>query len=240
MAAIDEIKDLAQDVYYAINNAENDDTGDDEELFVDGFIRSFNMWIREYEKETYWREARVNDYELATIADTTQFTFDLPVTYRTPVFDQNKELKFVLDDGTVIARFRLVNPNQAIVDEDTPSNPNRATFLSAGRLGGGKVVLSRAPRDEEVGAKIVLDVVKKFPKLTRDDAGVLNWIPSDDLTIYGIAKNQTLADVTKLSVNPAFVQKYRQELNKALAINAASTEADEMQRDSYAHIGGIW
>jgi hypothetical protein len=238
MAVIDDIRDLAQDVYFSINNAENDDTDEDATEFENNFIRSFNLWIREYETEAYWKVARVNDFELATIADTTTYSFALPATYRTPIFDQNKDLKFI-SDGTVIARFSLVNPDQRQVDPDT-LRPDRATFLEGGRNGGGTIVLSRAPTEEELGAKIVLDVAKRFPKLTRTDATVLDWIYNNQVATLGIAKNQTLADVTKVTLSPSFTQRYTNELNKAMNINNASTEIDEMQRDDFSGIGGVW
>jgi hypothetical protein len=239
MAVIDDIRDLAQDVYFSINGAINDDTDEDATEFEDNFIRSFNLWIREYETEADWRVARVNNYELATIADTIEYSFDLPAEYRKPVYNQNKYVKFVLDDGTVISQFRLVDPNQIQDDSDT-ERPNRATFLDNGRNGGGKIVLSRAPKDEEVGAKIVLDVVKFFPKLTRDDGTVLDWVYSNQIATLGISKNQTLADVTKATLSPAFAQKYTNELNKAMNANMSSTEIDEMQGEDFGTIGGIW
>lgn len=239
MAVIDDIRELAQDVYFSINGAENDDTDDDAVAFENNFIRSFNLWKSEYETEAYWRVARENDYHLATISNTTTFSFDLPMKYRTPVFNENKYLKFVLDDGTVIARFKMVNPNQREVDWDILEE-NRATFLDRGNDGGGKIVLSRTPRGEEVGAKVVLDVVKRFPDLTRTDATVLQWVYNKQIATLGIAKNQTLADVTKTTLSPSFVQRYQNELNKAININNASTELDEMPRDNFGNIGGIW
>lgn len=239
MAVIDDINELAQDVYYSINGAENDDTGSDLTDFQNGFIRAFNLWIREYETEAYWKVARVVDFELATIGDTTTYAFPLPVLYRTPIFDQNKELKMVLNDGTVISRFSLVDPDQRKVDYET-LRPDRATFLEAGRGGGGTIILSRPPRAEEVGAKIVLDVVKKFPKLTTLDGTVLNWIYNDQVAVLGISKNQTLSDVTKVALSPSFTQRYTNELNKALNINNASTEVDQMVVDDNSNIGGTW
>lgn len=239
MAAIDDITELAQDVYFSINGAENDDTDEDLELFQNSFIRSFNLWIREYETEAYWNKARVNDYILFTIVNTTDYSFTLPADYRTPVIDQNKWVKFVLDDGTVISRFKLVNPDQRQVDDDIV-HENRATFLEGGRSGGGTIVLSRPPKDEEVGAKIVLDVIKYFPKLTRDDATVLDWIYNNQVATLGIAKNNSLADVTKVTLSPSFAQKYANELNKALNINNSSNEIDEMQGLDYGYIGGTW
>lgn len=239
MAVIDEITELAQDVYFSINGAENDDTGEDLIAFQNGFIRSFNLWIREYEGEAYWKVARTNNLVLATIANTTDFSFDLPAIYRTPVFDQNKELKIALPDGTVISRFSLVNPDQTQVDTES-LRPDRATFLDNGRNGGGKIILSRPPREEEVGAKIVLDVSKFFPKLTRTDGTVLDWIANNQLAVLGIAKNQTLSDVTKVTLSPSFAQKYTNELNKALNTNNASTEVDMMVVDDFSGIGGVF
>jgi hypothetical protein len=239
MAVIDDITELAQDVYFSINGAENDDTDEDLTIFQDSFIRAFNLWVREYETEAYWNVARVNDLVLATIANTTDYSFSLASDYRTPIFQQNKYLKFVLNDGTVISRFKLVNPNQRQVDDDL-LRKDRATFIPAGRNGGGTVVLSRAPRAEEVGAKIVLDVVKMFPKLTRDVGTVLDWIANDEVATTGIAKNMTLSDVTKVSLSPSFTQKYTNELNKAININNASNEIDDMQGEDYGVIGGIW
>lgn len=240
MAAIDDITDLAQDVYISINGAENDDDGEDLVVFQNTFIRNFNLWVREFETEAYWNVARVNDYELGVIANTDDYSFELPADYRTPIFEQNKDLKFVLDDGTIVARFRLVDPNQRQVDQDI-YRPDRATFLPAGQDGGGTVVLSRAPREEELGATMVLDVVRYFPKLTRDVATVLTWIPNRQISTLGVAKNQTLADLTKVSLSPSFAQKYNNELNKAIAVNNASNEVDEMQGEDGTYAGmGIW
>jgi len=239
MTAISDITELAQDVYYSINGAENDDTGTDLTEFQNNFIRAYNLWIREYETEAYWKPARVTNLVLATIADTVTYSFVLPAEYRTPIFQQNKELKFVLDDGTIISRFSLVNPDQRQVDYES-LRPDRATFMEAGRVGGGTIVLSRAPRDEEIGAKIVLDVVKKFPKLTTSDATVLDWVNNDQIAVLGVSKNITLADTTKVSLSPSFTQRYTNELNKALNINNASTEIDQMVVDDFSNVGGIW
>lgn len=238
MAEIDLITDLAQNVYYTINKAENDDTGEDLTVFQNEFIRSFNLWRDEFETEAYWNQLRENDYELATIANTTTYSFTLPETYRTPVFNQNQELKFI-SDGTVIARFQLVNPSQRQVD-DTLLRKNRATFLPSGTSGGGSIVLSRPPTAEEVGATIVLDVVKKMPDLTRDDATALDYMYSKQLATLGIAKNETLADLTKVSLSPSFAQKYANELQKAKMENAASNAIDEMRGNDYSYIGGVW
>lgn len=232
MAAIDNIRNLAQDTYYTVNGAENDDTGEDLETFENNFIRGFNLWLDEYETETYWNQVRVDDYVLGTISDITTYSFELPDDYRTPVIDMDKELKLV-SDGIVIARFKMVDPSQRQVDDDL-QRPDRATFV------GRNVVLSRVPTAAEVGASIVLDVVEYFPKLSRTNADALDLIYNKNIAVLGVAKNNTLADVTKVSLSPSFAQKYANELNKAVAINNSTNEVDEMRRDNYSNIGGIW
>lgn len=232
MAAIDNITKLAQKTYYSINGAQNDDTGDDLTEFQNNFIIGFNLWKEEFETEAYWNSLRVDDYVLGTVANTTTFSFELSDEYRTPVIDENKYLKFIID-GTIVARFKMVDPSQRQVDDDY-ERPDRATFV------GRNIVLSRAPRAEEVGAEMVLDVVQYLPDLTRTDDTAITLLPSSQLAVLGIAKNQTLSDLTKVSLSPSFAQKYSNELNKALNINNATNETDDMRGTSFSNIGGIW
>lgn len=233
MAAIDNIRDLAQDTYYTINGAENDDTGEDLTTFENNFIRGFNLWLDELDTEAYWNKLRVKDYVLGTVNNLTTYSFKLPDQYRSPVIAPDKEVKFI-SDGTVIARFKLVDPNQVSVDDDI-YHPDRATFV-----GDNNIVLSRVPREEELGASIVLDVVQYFPKLTRKDDTALSLIYSKNLAVLGVAKNNTLADVTKVALSPSFAQKYANELGKAIQANAASTETEDQRGDDFSNIGGIY
>ncbi len=232
MAAIDNITKLAQKTYYTINGAQNDDTGDDLIEFQNNFILGFNLWKDEFETEANWNSARVDDFVLGTVGDTVTYSFELPDEYRTPVFDENKYLKMVVD-GTVISRFKMVDPNQRQVDDDW-NRPDRATFV------GRNIVLSRAPRAEEVGAEMVLDVIQFIPDLTRTNDDALAYIPNSQLAVLGVAKNNTLSDLTKVSLSPSFAQKYSNELNKALNINNASNEVDDMRGENFGNIGGIW
>lgn len=233
MASIDDITNLAQDTYLTINGVTNDDEGEDLTTFQNDFIRSFNLWKDEFELEAYWTKLRVDDYTLAIISDTTTYSFSLPDEYRTPVINQNKYLKFVLDDGTVIARFKMVDPSQRVVD-DAWDRPDRAAFV------GRNVVLSRPPKAVEVGVTIVLDVVQYMPALARNDASAIELLPNKQLAVLGVAKNTSLANVVKVSLSNSFTQKYQNELQKAIAQNNLTNEIDEMQRDDYGYINGIW
>lgn len=233
MSAIDNIRNLAQKTYYTVNGSVNDDTGEDLVEFEDNFIMGFNLWKDEYETETYWNSVRVNDLVLTTITNTTTYSFTLPDEYRTPVIDMDKYVKFVLDDGTVITKFKLVDPNQRVVDDEL-DRPNRATFV------GRNIVLSRTPTEEEVGARIVLDVVEYIPNLTRADDTALSLIYSQNIAVLGVAKNNTLADVTKVSLSPSFAQKYNNELAKAVTINNSTNEVDMMRGPDFSGIGGVW
>ena len=136
-------------------------------------------------------------------------------------------------DGIVITKFKLVDPNQRIVDDEL-ERPTRAAFV------GRNIVLSRAPTSEEVGAKIVLDVVGYIPDLTRTDDTALDLIANPNLAVLGIAKNSTLADVTKVSLSPSFAQKYNNELNKAIAINNSTNEVDAMRMEGYPSGFEVW
>lgn len=231
---IDDITDLAQDVYLSVNGSQNDDTDEDLEIFQNDFIRSFNLWLDEYETEAYWNKLRVNDYVLDTVADTTTFAFDLPDDYRTPVFNQDKYVKFI-NDGTVIAKFKLVDPSQRVNDDpDNWEHPDRATFVDR------KIVLSRAPRDSGLGSDIVLDVVRFHPRLTRTDSDGIALLPSRQLAVLGIAKNMSLANVTKVSLSPSFAQKYGNELNKQVFQNNQTNEVYDAQRTNFGYVDGIW
>lgn len=233
MAAIDTIQDLAQDTYLTINGVTNDDTGDDLIQFQDDFIRAFNLWKDEFETEAYWTKLRVDDYTLATIANTTTYSFTLPDEYRSPVFNQNKYLKLISADDTVIATFKMVDPSQR-VDDGSWDKPDRATFV------GRNVVLSRPPKAVEVGATIVLDVVEYLPPLTRNDDSAIALLPNKQLAVLGVAKNTSLSNVVKVSLSPSFAQKYNNELQKAITQNNLTNELDDMQRDNYSYINGIW
>lgn len=234
MNPLDNITDFAQDVNLAITGSESNVTGDDLARFQRNCIRFFNLWLDEYETETYWNKLRENDFVLATIADTTTFSFELPEEYRTPVFNQDKCIKFI-NDGTVISYFELVDPNQRINDENRHlPRPDRATFV------GSNIVLSRAPKPEELGAEIVLDVVRYHPRLSTTDDEGLDLLPARQLAVLGVAKNMALAKIIKVSLSPTFTEKYSNLLARLIADNNKTNALYDMQGTDFGYIDGIW
>lgn len=235
MSALDNITELAQDTYYTVNGSTSTATGDKLTTFQNNFIRGFNLFLDELDTEAYWNKLRVNDYELATIADTTTYSFVLPSTYRTPIFNQDKYVKVIASDGsTVLARFKLVDPNQRVNDDPYAISDDRATFLN------GNVVLSRPPKDTEVGSTLVLDVVKYYTKLTTSDDTAINQLPSRQLGVLGVAKNTSLSNVTKVALSPSFTQRYKNELDKQLVINDASNEVYDSLYSDFGYVTGAW
>lgn len=233
MAAIDDITNLAQDVYYSINGNEFAAAPEQLVKLQNNFIRAANLFLDELDSEAYWSKLRDNDYELHTIVNTSDYSFELPDEYRSPVFNEYKEVKFV-KDGIIIARFKLVDNSQVHNDTTYEDNHNRASFL------GRNIILSRPPKEEELTAKIVLDVVRYFPKFTREDSDVIPLLPTKQLLVLGVAKNQTLASITKRALAPTFTQKYGDELEKQVRENNKTNEVYDMQGTGYADIGGIW
>lgn len=231
MSALDDITSLAQDTYRTINGNNSNATNANLTAFQNNFIADHSLWLDEFEHETDWNAVRTNDYVLATIGNTSTFVFPLPDDYRKPVFTPDKELKFV-NDGSIIARFDLVAPDQINSDMD-PYTKNKATFI------GRNIVLSRPATDSEVGSQIQLDVVGYFPRLSTRDSSVISMIPRQ-LQVLGVAKNSSLSSIVKGGLSPSFSQKYADLLNAAISENAASTVSDWLPLGDFSSINGVW
>lgn len=235
MSAIDNITKLGQKLYFTVNGSTSSATGESLTKFQNNLIMAFNLYLDELDTEAYWNNLRVNNYELATISNTADYSFELPEEYRAPVVNQYKYVKVISSDGTRLASFKLVDPSQVSDDDPTSAiSTERATFV------GRNIVLSRAPHDTEVGSTLILDVVKYHPRLTTTDDEGISLLPSEQLGVLGMAKNTTLSNVTKVALTPAFTQKYKDELNKQVAINNATNENYDAQYDNYGYVTGLW
>lgn len=196
-------------------------------------IRYTNMFLDELESEADWQELRENDEDLATIAGASQV---IPLPADVDRLVKNAERPLVLMTGdSIIARFEVVDPNQIT---------RRAGEYSEDRVAvvGRNLVFSRQFTDNEIGAHVHADTQHYFTRLSSSPVNVdlFDEVPSYQLLVLGVAKNATLPDIVQGGLSPSFVQKYGDELQKAIAINDASSDSDTVIRDDYSSISGIY
>jgi hypothetical protein len=105
---------------------------------------------------------------------------------------------------------------------------------------GRTVVFSRAFTEQEVGGTIHADVINRMPKLAIDDTELLELVEPLQLIVLGVAKNSTLPDIVQGEISPALAQKYADLLQKAVAENNVSAEADYIERDDFSYVRGVF
>ena len=234
------IADFVQDLYLTRYNRELDSTavGDEDYLIErNKTIRWANMFADELEQETdtsgqpiNWNFLRDDNLELGEITEAGQL-FTLPAEVLRLVFDENRPLTLEYD-GTVVARFDVVDPNQ--ITRRTDATEDRVTVV------GGNLAFSRPFTEEEIGATVVADVINKIPRLTASSAEMLTTVKPYQLLILGVAKNATLPDIVQGGLSPSFAQKYADLLEQVKLNNDVSSTADGYNADDYGYIGGIW
>ena len=226
------ILQLAQSIYLAKNNRYNDVDGDEQTEFINQTIDWVNQYREELENEADWNYVRINSYLVGTIAAAGEQSFVLPNNIQRLVVSPYRDL--VLEqDGSVIATFRVVAPNQ-IVDPEDPETRDRVTLI------GKNVIFSRPFKDHEVGAQVRVDVVQHIPELTLTDITMINMVKPKILIILGVAKNATLPDIVQGGISPSLGQKYAEELRKAKERNDATSEVYEVPREDFSQYGGVY
>ncbi len=226
------ILQLAQSIYLAKNNRYNDVDGDEQTEFINQTIDWVNQYREELENEADWNYVRINSYLVGTIAAAGEQSFVLPNNIQRLVVSPYRDL--VLEqDGSVIATFRVVAPNQ-IVDPEDPETRDRVTLI------GKNVIFSRPFKDYEVGAEVRVDVVQHIPELTLTDITMINMVKPKILIILGVAKNATLPDIVQGGISPSLGQKYAEELRKAKERNDATSEVYEVPREDFSQYGGVY
>lgn len=223
---------LAQSIYLAKNNRYNDVDGTERDEFIDQTIDWVNQYKEELETETDWNYLRVPDYTLGVIEAVGEQSFVLPNEFQRLVVSPYRDL-VLKQDGSTIATFRVVNPNQ-IVDPEDPETRDRVTLI------GRTVVFSRPFREHEVGAEVHVDVVQYIPELSRDDISMIAMVKPKILIILGVAKNATLPDIVQGGISPSLGQKYAEELRKAKERNDATSEVYEIPREDFSQYGGVY
>lgn len=196
------------------------------------------MFLNEIESEKNpdgtpinWSWARTNDNDLGEIATVGQ-TFTLPVDVRRVVADEDRPL-VLMYDGTIIARFEVVEANQITRRRLDPVTQDRVATVRR------NLVFSRQFKDHEIGATVMTDTIEKLTPLSVDDVSVLDQVPYQ-LLVLGTAKNSVRPDIVQGGLAPSFIEQYADELDKAIAENNATTAADSAVYDDYSGIGGVY
>lgn len=232
MAVIDDITKLAQSIYLAQNGRYNDVEGSDLTDFLNKTIDWVNQFIEELEMETNWNYLRKNNNLIATISDPTIQSYALPTTVRTVVVSPYRDVT-IQHDGTTIATFTMVNPDQ-ISDPTDLETHDRATVINS------KLILSRQLKSTEVGGEIRADTIDFMPKLSLTDGSLLSLVKPKQLLVLGVAKNATLPDIIQGGISPSLAQKYKDLLDKAIAANDATAEALEVPSENFGFIRGVY
>lgn len=230
------IIDLAQDIYQARHNQENDVTGTDLVDFENQTVRWVNQYLPELEKEADWTFSRTNnDPSLGTVPSGTTISYALPSTIRKLVINHQRNLT-IQQDGTIISTFALVNPNQA-ADPTNLDVRNRATVVNR------KIIFGRSLNSTEIGGTIVADTIAWLPRLSTTNVDLLdildNYPDIRQLLVLGVVKNQILPDIVQGGLAPAFTTKYAGLLKACVAENSASTDADDANHEDFGWVRGV-
>ena len=198
---------------------------------VDKTIDWANQIIDEIEPEADWQYVRDNDREIGIVTTPTQ-TLVLPDSVRKLAVDEERPLA-IIQDGAIVSLWDVVSPDQ-LTRPNAGFRDKRVTFVD------NRVVFSRPFNDTEMNGSIVADVINYIPRLARDDISVLDILKPIQLLKLGVAKNATLPDIVQGGLSPSFTQKYGDLLEKAIMENNRSAAANNVVRDDYSSIGGVY
>lgn len=230
------ITQLAQDIYLARHNQENDVTGTDLVDFQDQTITWVNQLIPEIELKADWNFVRTNDDTLGTVTEGTTISYPLPTTVRKLVVSPYRDLT-IRHDTSIVSTFKLVNPNQQSNPADPSDYRSRATVLKR------NVIFSRSLTDTEVGGSIIADTIAFIPKLSRTDVALLDILDEyptiRQLFVLGAVKNQILPDIVQGGLTPSYSQKFDRYLSECIAENNVTAEADDADRENFGWVSGV-
>lgn len=233
---------LAQSIYQARHNQQNDVDGEDLTNFLDETIEWVNQLTPEIDKArdpsgraVDWNHVRTNDAIIGTVTVGTTVSYALPSTVRKLVINPHRDLT-IRYGSTIVSTFKLVNPNQTY-DPRGAEIRNTATVLQR------KVIFSRPLNATEVTGSIVADTVGYFPTLTHSDVSLLDLLDADydmrQAYVFGVLKNQILPDIVQGGLTPSYAQKFDSYLADCIAANNESSTADEIDREDLSYIHGV-
>lgn len=238
---------FAQSVYLVIKNRYFDDiTGEDGIVFIQQVADWTNQFIDELEAETgaageplNWNWVRQNGATLGT-AVTGDASVPTPTTVQNLIAAPGRYVQ-ILQDGTPIANFAVVNP------DDISSLTDRITEDMCAIV-GGNIVFSRAFKATENNGTIIGDIVTPIPRIVLNvstgtlvvtNAKVLTTVKPKQLLVLGVAKNATLPDIVQGGLSPSYTQKFNDLLQGAIARNSISSSTGFAGRDDLSYITGV-
>lgn len=239
------IKQFVNDVYLTKFNRFVDtltDTSPDADALSEAekVARWATMWTNELFLERdnegrliNWKFLRYNNVDIATIATVNQAII-VPTGYKRLVISDQRPVT-ITHDGTVVARFATVDPNQQTKRVDNWTG-DRVTQLR------NELYFSRNFYDTELTGHIIADLLKMMPAFTTASTAFLDALPEEyyELAVLGVAKNATLPGIVEGGLSPSFAQKYGDLLEGAKADNQNTSEVDDGTGDDYGYIGGIY
>ncbi len=236
----EKVEEFAQQVYLTIYGRRIDDPTDEDGVEqVAKTLIWCNLFLDEleFEKEpdgtpTNWNFLRENDADLGTVSTATD-TFDLPEEALRPIISENRPL-VILQDGSVISAWDVVDPNQITRRKGYPLRDQRVTYVNQ------SLAFSRLLNDTEIGGTVVADIVHKFPRLLNTNTDLFDLPVPRQLLVLGTAKNASLPDIVQGGLSPSYAQKYAELLEGLKAANAQSAAADEAVYEDFSYITGVF
>lgn len=239
------IEALAQEIYLYRHNQTNDVADAD----LDAFISKTIIWVNQFSAELEkakdptgkvvdWNFVRTNNAEIGTVVDAGIISYDLPAGVRRLVVNAQRDVT-IRQDGSIVAHFRLVNPNQSFNPDEPYDLRPRATQM------GRKLIFGRPLTDLEVGGMIVADTVDLIPTLSLDDMELMDILDDPynrdirQLYVMGVVKNQILPDIVQGGLTPSYAQRFDLFLAQCIAENNFSAEADDQDRENMGWVAGV-
>lgn len=197
-----------------------------------------NMFVDELEREVdssgqpiNWSFVREDNFELGTIFDgMTELELDDDILRL--VIEEERPLSIAFD-GSAVSTWEVVAANQ-ITKKPIGGLTDRVVVVNR------KILFSRPFKSTEVGGTIVADVINNIPRLTDEDASMIDTVKPYQLLVLGVAKNATLPDIVQGGLSPSYVQKYGDLLEAVKLENQNSSMANSLVVDDLGYIGGLY
>jgi hypothetical protein len=251
MSPKDQFTKYAQRLYLTVKGRRFDNIDNtDGQTYLMNCAEWTNMFLDELELETdpdgraiNWWWMRTNDFTLGTVANTTDTTLSLPSTVKNLISAPDRYVR-VLQDGTPISSFRVVNADQI------NNKPNNGVQEDRVAQIGSTLYFSRPFKDTELSGTITGDVTASLPRVVYNVAsdGTLSFtnikaltvVDPQTLLVLGSAKNMSLPDIVQGKLSPSYAQKFNDMLQGAIARSTATSASNSIETQDYSGVTGVY